>query len=313
MARFLDVFYKFNDLRTTLRLKSNLTLFAATFCLLLLPLTAIAGGATSGGGDDVGIEVKQVLGIVTDMIKSDHTLLTKQIKAKLLAKAASIKKIIVVNHNLPVETAVGTQNGEAFSRSNRQFSIMKIVRQRWLQDDAPYRQETLIFHELAVMAGIETTGDYHLSIQFQKEREAFWEHMLANGVACTVSLFTQKKNPFDNSLEPGEYIISSGFVMNSTTSVRGGFVNIKHLSSNDRLQNKSVIFRYITSGTGYLRGMFSDATIVNAATSDAFFTSVWNNSNEITYFTPYDLIAGSRQPIFRKWSKYFTMVSCAKL
>src|SRR6185312_1636529 len=120
---------------------------------------------------------------------------------------------------------------------------------------------------------------------------------------------------YEKRIVPGKFIGAGGLTMNSAASITGGWIKLIDLSDSNQPTNNAVIFRYVTSGSGYLRGVFSDATMLNYKNQSgtySYFRSLRNDSPETVYFTPYDLVEVDRQPVFREWTDYFTMVSCAK-
>lgn len=282
---------------------------AVIFCLSSICLTASArdggrdgarGGATSGSGDDDGLEVKQVLRVITEMINSNKTTIyTKEEKEALLTKAA-LAKIIMIDERLSEDTSVGRQDGAAFSYSNDTETVLGIQRARWRNISLVVERERLVHHELAIVAGLEQTGEYHLSDKFKKERAVLWDQLLSKKIICVVSLFNKKKNPQDGNMEPERLLGSGGVVMTSSTDVKGGWTPVTN----------EVVFRYVTSGTGYLRGVFSRATV---DPSGRYFENTRESSQEAVYFTPYNLLEIDRGSTLKEWSDFFTMVNCAKI
>lgn len=289
----------------------NLSLsFAVIFCLSSICLTGVArdggsregtarAGATSGSGDDDGLEVKQVLRVITEMISSDKTTIYTKVEKEALLTKAALAKIIMIDDRLSEETSVGRQDSAGFSHSDETETVLGIQRARWRGISGIVERERLVHHELAIVAGLEVTGDYHLSDKFKKERTILWDQLFSRKIVCTVSAFSKTKNIIDGSIEPDKLLGSGGIVMNSD-SVRNGWTPV----------TGDIIFRYVTSGLGYLRGAFTRATV---DPKGRFFENERESSRQEVYFTPYNLLEIDRGSILKEWSDYFTMVNCAKI
>ncbi len=291
------------------------------FCLLSILLTLVCyphfcyaeGGATSGGGDEDGIDAQHVLRIVTDFIKADNfSIYSAEERKLLLTKSSLVEKIIMTDEELPVNTSVGIQKGAGFSRSDENNTIIKINRKRWLGMRTVVDNEVFIHHELAVLAGIETTGDYRISDkQFRKFRSILWEKLFSKKIICAVSLFNKEIDAQSGKFQPKHLVGSAGIVVNSSTDVTSDWRIVK-MHSKDEDKNTAVIFRYVASGNGYLRGVFSDATIVSNP-GHSFFSEIKNESKQRVFYTPYNLLEIDREATLKEWNDYFSMVSCSKI
>ena len=139
--------------------------------LLLSTSTSFAkslGGATSGGGDLVGIETTKILSQVFDsIIKIDDRLYSVR-ELEIIKKVRSEVNVIMVDSELPTNTKNATQNGAAFSiRENNKSSIF-IKRNIWNKIGTLLKREVLIHHEIMVLSGIEETGDYSYTLEYEK-------------------------------------------------------------------------------------------------------------------------------------------------
>ena len=295
------------------------------FCLLSTLLTlfcyshfsyAEEGGATSGGGDEDGIDAQHVLRIVTDFIKLDDFSIYSAEQKKLLLTKSSLANIIMVDKEIPVNTSVGIQESAGFSRSNKNkdenVNVIQINRKRWLGMRTIVDNEVFIHHELAVLAGIEKTGDYHISdTQFRKFRSILWEKLFSKKIVCVVSLFSKEIDTQSGKFQPHHLVGSAGIVVNSSIDVISDWRIVK-MNSKDENKNTAVIFRYVASGNGYLRGVFSDATILGNP-GHTFFSEIKNESKPRVFFTPYNLLEIDREASLKEWDDYFNIVSCSKM
>ena len=126
------------------------------------------GGATSGGGDLIGIETTKILSQVFDsIIKIDDRLYSAR-ELEIIKKVRSEVNVIMVDSELPTNTKNATQNGAAFSiRENNKSSIF-IKRNIWNKIGTLLKREVLIHHEIMVLSGIEETGDYSYTLEYEK-------------------------------------------------------------------------------------------------------------------------------------------------
>lgn len=268
------------------------------------------GGATSGGGDDTGLEVQSALSLVIQALQSGTELYPKKIKEALLDKAKNVK-IIITDESLPVQAEDVSQYGAAFSVFDGQESVILIQRKRWLAIDSPTIKDSLLHHELAVLAGIESTGSYPYTDLFARYRKKFWEHHQSQKFVCTFSLY-RKVN--EKGSVGGKLLGSAGIFIHDL-GVSSNFEVIHDLTSQvDGKSNRAFIVRYVVSNNGYLRAQILEADVTRYKNSSwKIFSNSSDVSQEKNYFSPYARMSEDRGASIENWGDKFLQVACSKI
>jgi hypothetical protein len=270
-----------------------------------------SGGATSGGGDDVGPEVSRSVRFILQMIAQDQGSVYSAEAREHLLSLGKLIRILIVDTELPATINGITQNGFAYSFNDSETVLILIQSDRWKAAQNPVFVERTLHHELAVLAGLEKTGDYTLTDRFAKARMAFWQKVLSQNFACTFSLFSKDSELEHQTLSIGKFLGAAGIVKKMDT--QSGFVTLARVGnkSNDDYY-PSVIARYVVSAEGYLRAMISEADVLEKGANWRSFQNLRNNSTEKVYFSPYDLIDPQGSNL-ESWGQYFVQVSCSKI
>ncbi|MDG0817980.1 hypothetical protein [Bdellovibrio svalbardensis] len=270
----------------------------------------LMGGATSGGGDDIGLEVQRALSLVVQAIQIDSELYPSKVKQALLTKAQSVK-ILITEEALPAGVGKLSQYGAAFSVFDGRQAVILIQRQRWVAIDNPTIKDSLIHHELAVLAGLETTGDYQYTNLFATQRAKFWERLQSQSFVCTFSLY--KKTNDRNSVS--RKLMGSAGVFIGDPGVSSNFEVIQDLEPHvDGKSNRAIIVRYVLAGSGYLRAQISEADVTRYKNSSwKTFSNLSEISVERIYFSPYDSVDTGRGSNLETWGDNFLQVACSKM
>ncbi len=284
------------------------------------------GGATSGGGDEVGLQVQKVLRFVTSTIKQHREIYDSSpsglsVQQAILSIAQLSPKIVVVDSTLPAksEEGNGTQLGAAFSSYDNGSAQIQIQRDRWKRISDPVVMEELIHHELAVMAGVEKTGDYRWSDRYTAISKKFWESRKSESILCSVSLFGLAEKPFAEArsggysvgikIAPGKLVGSHGFSVDFGIVSSGWGVLTKEQPGAFASDSDGIIFRYVVGGVGYLRGIFSKARLPK---DDFYFSQVRDLTPEITFYDPYDWVESSKESLLKQYDFGFVLVGCSR-
>ncbi len=280
------------------------------------------GGATSGGGSDVGVEVKLTIEQIVGLISSSGSELYGQHSQRIIELAEEVK-IYVVDQELEVQSSEGKiQKSSAFSYSDSDSdgALIFINRQDWISNLDILSQERLIHHELMVLAGLEKTAEYHLTAEFVKMRTQFWHQLRAQGFVCTFTAFS-KIEKSGRGLTVGKLLGSSAFSVLNANSAQGGFEIVADLSASQKppLSRHGILFRFVISDEGYLRGQFGLAYFESRESSNSQFP-VWKTfadfvplHTESIFYTPYDLIKDLRTPTLIDLGQYYGQVNCVKM
>lgn len=264
------------------------------------------GGATSGGGHDIGAEASRAFRLIFKMISEDKGEVYSAEERKYLLNLEKLIKILVTDKELPASVGSTTQNSFAFSFNDGDNVMVLIQSERWKSAESPLKIEKTLHHELAVLAGLEKTGEYSRTDKFMEKRLAFWQKVQSQSFACTFSLFSKEQNG-----QLGKFIGASGVVKKMDT--HSGFVTLAPIAS--RASDEyvpSVIARFVMSAEGYLRAVISEADVLEKNQDFRTFKNVRSLSKEKVYFTPYDLVdpLGSN---LDTWESYYVQVSCSKI
>ncbi|HWU43810.1 MAG TPA: hypothetical protein VN132_10240 [Bdellovibrio sp.] len=268
------------------------------------------GGATSGGGDDIGLEVSRAIHFILQMVSQDQGVVYSTESKKHLLSLEKLIRILVIDAELPATVDGITQNGFAYSFNDGENVLILIQSNRWKEAQNPADVERTLHHELAVLTGLEKTGDYNVTDKFTQARVAFWQKVLSQNFACTFSLFS-KSQTADGSQSIEKFLGAAGVV--KKMDGQGGFVTLAR--TGNKLSNEyypSVIVRYVISANGYLRAAISEADVLEIGSDWRTFQNLRNNSKEKVYFTPYDLIEPQGSNL-ESWGPYFVQISCSKI
>jgi hypothetical protein len=283
-----------------------------TFLLITISFTSFGkslGGATSGGGDLIGINTSKTSDTVFEYInKIGHKLYSAEELDELEAIRLELK-IIMVDNTLDVSVDNLVQSGDAFSIRKDGTSTIFLIKAKWNNIQTLLERELLIHHELMVLAGIEETGDYHVTNKFGEIRNTFWQTKLYKKNICTINVF--EKEEYGNDIVPGKLIgSSSSFIPFMGTM--GDMGILKDLGN-----GKALIWNGVIGSTGYFRMYIAEAEFYKVG----FFEKKGNSSRDINlgkqkiieaervYFDPYDIEKPAADPIFLG-EKYAVVVDC---
>ena len=280
--------------------------------LLLSISTSFAktlGGATSGGGDLEGIEVKKIFSqVFMSIMKFDKQLYSVK-QLEVIEKIGNEVNIIMSDNDLPTNTKNAIQNGAAYSLRDNDKSIIFIKRDIWNKIDTLLKKEVLIHHEIMVLAGIEETGDYSYSLKFENLRENYWRLNQDKNIFCTINLF--KKTKLYEMTIPGELIGSSSSIM-TYVGVKSDWGIFKVIA------DKAIIWRgYIASGGEFkmeIGEVSYDSTnkthLPKSYSVD--FSTYKVLEDAYLYIDPYQMVDPVQNPI-RFTDKHVIAVNCNKL
>ena len=281
---------------------------------------AIDGGATSGGGDELGIEAKQVFREVVTSLDQIPGLYTQTQKDLMKKRFESIRSVIVVNEELPAPNLDHTfghvfiQDGTAWSSFDGTYSDIKLNYDKFSKISDPLTLEGLMHHELAVLADIEKTGDYTYTDQFLANREKFFESQSAQYTQCTVSLFDK------NGSVPGNLLgtAATKWINNAETTNGVGLIYYLEKRTKKHPKAEAIVMGYVLGGNGYFRVKFlrSETTEPASTSSDDIAASIGEGvalTPDIIFYNPYQWAAAAREARLREFDFGFIMVSCARL
>lgn len=127
----------------------------------LLSVSAVAGGGSTGGGDDIGLEFKASFEQTLDRIKTQDPMTYSKLMNARLDQIAKTAKIVVVDDALDVSVKDLIQNSVV--TNNPETGIVMINRARWAALNNPVLKGGMSLHEIASLAKIEQTGVYTYS------------------------------------------------------------------------------------------------------------------------------------------------------
>jgi hypothetical protein len=131
-----------------------------------------AGVGSGGGGDTLGMEVySQVKRVgMRLMAVSPQLALTPTQRSSLSAVVNTGKlAVMIIDKNLPAYRDINfVQNGVALTENTTAGIFMNFNRDRWLEIKDLQKKEALIAHEILVSAGIEKTGEYGFTRQYEE-------------------------------------------------------------------------------------------------------------------------------------------------
>lgn len=269
-----------------------------------------AGGATSGGGHDLGLSIKRIVSNLAMVIESTPEANFPLGKKQEMLRAIQKVRVAVVQGPLPapVKKTHRLQIGAAFSTFDGvdQY-LIEIDTEKWPKIEDPIIEEGVLYHEIAVMAGLEDTSDYTYTDLFLKHREPMWRAILSQKFLCVVSLIQQPDETTPVLL--GSQLIYSG----DPTSVTSNWQILKHgveLGSDKR--QSSIALQWVSNANGYLR-----IRIVRASTQigPGDFKIMWDAEElipQMLIHSPYDALQVHSQSYIRLQNGYQVTSSCLK-
>ena len=278
--------------------------------LLLSISTSFAktlGGATSGGGDLEGIEVKKIFSqVFMSIMKFDKQLYSVK-QLEVIEKIGNEVNIIMSDNDLPTNTKNAIQNGAAYSLRDNDKSIIFIKRDIWNNIETLLTKEVLIHHEIMVLAGIEETGDYKYSSDFEKLRVKYLNH--DKTIYCTINL-AEKKMLYGMAV-PGDLIGSSSSLI-TFIGAKSDWGILKVIA------NKAIIWRGVIDSSGLFKMEIGEVRYdsTNKAHLPEKFSVDLATFKVLAdphlYVDPYSTVNPVQNPI-RFTDKYVISVSCNKL
>lgn len=283
--------------------------------IFLISVSAFAkkGGATSGGGDLLGIDAARVTEHVFSSIDTIGSRLYSEDDLENIHDIKDGLKIIMVDSELPVKIDDTVQKGSAYSVHEGQSSTIFLIKKDWNNINTLLEREVLIHHEIMVLAGLENTGDYHLSVKFENLRTNFWRLNEKHNVFCSINVF--EKSNYYNKLVPGKLIGSSSSTINFV-GARGDMGILATLAN-----GKALIWRGIISSAGYFKMELAEAEYYKTSffgkkrdpldPLSVSLSSLIVKENEKIYFDPYQIEKPVSTPmVFGE--NYAVVVNCNK-
>ncbi|OFZ19233.1 MAG: hypothetical protein A2X94_05570 [Bdellovibrionales bacterium GWB1_55_8] len=206
------------------------------------------GGGTSGGGDKDGLEAAthSLTALQKAISQAGPQIYTPEEKKKLL-NAAEKLKILMVSQPLSVKTSSGViQESTGYSFKHDGVPISLLNRDGWKQIENAIEREKFLHHELCVLEGIETTGDYHKTSKYDQFRKHSWKFRENETNICSISVYKLKKTLSGKPI-PGEPLGSTSAVLTFTGASGGG---AKLFNLNKKRDVKAL---WVIGSEGYLR------------------------------------------------------------
>lgn len=266
------------------------------------------GGATSGGGDLIGIEATKILSQVFDSIVKVDDKLYSINELDVIEKIKNQVNLIMVDSELSTNTKNAVQNGAAFSIREGDKATIFIKRSIWNNIPTLLEREVLIHHEIMILAGIEETGDYSYSLKYEKLRENFWKIAEYKNIFCTINLF--KKTKLYGMTIPGDLIGSSSSLM-PFSGAKGDWGILKSDSK------KALIWRGVIDSSGLFKMEIGEVDFYPGKSQLPKSFSVnfgtFKSVEEMhTYVDPYQMINPVQNPLVFT-DKHTIVVNCNKL
>ena len=266
------------------------------------------GGATSGGGDTIGIEASEVLYQVFDSINKVDDKLYSVTEMEVIKKVKNEVKLIMVDKELPTNTGNIIQNGTAYSIRENNKSTIFLNRSSWNKLSTLLEREVLLHHEIMILSGLEETGEYTYSLKYKKLRKNFWEIAEDKNIFCTINLF--KKTELYGMKIPGDLIGSSSALMTS-----GGTNGDWGILSKD--SKKAIIWRGVIDSIGFFKMEIGEVSFYPGKAQFSKDYSVDFGTfklieKEHTYADPYQIVNESQNPVVFT-DKHTVVVNCHKL
>lgn len=273
--------------------------FLLLFAFTISAAIAREGGATSGGGDFFGIDAAKIADHVFQSIEKIGPKLYSGEDLEIIREIKNELKIVMADGELPASVSNVVQNGSAFSIRENKTATMFLNKKQWNESNSLLKREALIHHEIMVMAGIETTGEYELSIEFEKLRKNFWKLTVGKSVFCTINVF--EKSRYYHKDVPGKLLGSSSSLM-PFTGAKGDMGVLASLSD-----DKALIWRGVIDSAGFFKMQIEEAryySFIKASkrnpldpTTIDLGTTVVKESVR-TYFNPYHIEEPVANPMF---------------
>lgn len=268
-----------------------------------------AGGATSGGGHDVGLQVKRVVSILSAAIQNipssaypigmkDKMLLASQ-KARVAVVPGPLPAVVEKTHRLQIGAAFSTFDG-------KETYLIEVDYNKWPLIEDPTVEEGILYHEIAVMAGLETTSDYTYTDRFLKDRKKLWEKIFSEKFYCVVSL-VQHSNASHPKLLGSVLLFDS-----DPTSIRLNWSALTHLQKRSDGKNTSLVLQWVFGANGYLRTRLIQAETELGPGDFKIFWDAKEILPQALIHSPYDAIEPHAQNSVRQMNGYQLMSSCSK-
>ncbi len=272
------------------------------FLLFLTTLHAFAneGGATSGGGNSTGIAANRVAESVFEMIRTIGTNLYSDTDLVEIDRVRKNLRIVMSSTPLKAPTKSLIQDSDAFSSYDGKVAQMSIYRGFWDSNATALEREYLIHHEIMVMAGLEVTGKYDLTRQFEEYRLNFWKLKQQKKLFCTINVFEK-----DEVRKIGALVGSSSARIGQGDTVPvSGVLQTKG--------KKALVWRGIADSTGYFRMQIDEVDLLNPKSreiEEVGFKNPRNIEPMRLYFDPYQLENPLENPLVIG-THYVSIVSC---
>jgi hypothetical protein len=196
-------------------------------------------------------------------------------------------QVFVVDKLPAVPIPEATQSGSALSGwiKNQNGDLKPAIflqKDRWESQKDDLSRARMIHHELCVLSGCETTGDYHKTDQFERELRTGYVLHLDDPVICTLMLFDAEKTANGKTVA-GAYRSATAF-SSLTYSSKGGLATLV-TANPDRILR--IPYAVGTSGFLKMQVIESDPIPQN---EDRIF--IQKNGRVLVYqemvFNPYD-------------------------
>ena len=292
-----------------IRLQNMKTIILTIFLLSISTSFAkTLGGATSGGGDLLGIETTKILSQVFEsIIKIDDKLYSVN-EIEIIKKIRDEVNVIMVDKDLPTNTKNAIQNGAAYSIREKNKSTIFIQRAIWNNVSTLLEREVLIHHEIMILSGLEETGEYTYSLKYEKLRENFWKIAEDKNIFCTINIF--KKTKLYGMTIPGDLIGSSSSLM-PFTGAKGDWGILKSDSK------KALIWRGMIDSSGLFKMEIGEVDFYRGKSHLSKDFSIDFGTLKIveemrTYVDPYQMVNPVPNPLVFT-DKHTIVVNCNKL
>jgi len=257
------------------------------------------GGATSGGGVENGISAARVVQKVAEAIQALGQEHYPAAKLSELAKIASSVRIFMVKGKIAVPVQGTSQPSDAFSvATNGQYFIF-LNSIMWDAQTDPLEFEPLIHHEIMVLLGLEKTGEYHYTLEFEKNRQEFWRTVQTENNLCSIQLFEKRTAPYDKS--PGASLGASSASI-TWPGATGGWGLIKELP-----KRQALYWRGVIDSNGHFRMQVEQGPLIRNTNMVEFSKGTIVEPMRV-YSDPYSAQLKTTTTV--KGEKYWIFVNC---
>ena len=142
-------------------MKNQITAF---MMVCLAAITTHAGDRIGNGGDEVSMEFLQAFSSAMKTIANESPELSTQVSRANLEQVLAGATLLVVSDALPVERYGVVQDSIAVNDASTKRIFVN--RFRWTEIRDPHVKEAIAFHEVASLAGLESTGKYPLTARY---------------------------------------------------------------------------------------------------------------------------------------------------